>query len=484
MDRLEPGDRVLLRRGDTFAGSLTLRREGAPDRPITIASYPRAGEPLAPRPVLAPPPGRDAICVEDAGGIVLRDLELRGPGIAAAQAGNGIALVARQRRGAGIAIRDVLARDFRRRGVHLLSLTPGLGFDDVTLDRVDATGNGEGGFGSWGPCAPGQWSFRRIRVRDSRFFLNPGIPEKTDKHSGNGLVLGDAQDSVVERCAAWGNGQWCNSPVGGPVGLWLCESDACVIRDSVSCHNRTGAGSLDGGGFDLDGGCTRCVIENCLSYGNDGAGYLVCQYPGARPLKDCVVRNCLSLHDGRAHQFGALAVWTNRAADLAGTVVAHCTFINAPPLHERAAASPQLVHLLTPSTDNQLLNSVLVTMGGAGAARDLALGGWTFAGNRWHSAQGPLRLMRGQDPVSLEALPAGPVADVLADPGFALPAHPLPLRLSATVLDALRPALDGRPLAPLPDHALTTLQAVASDPAMPAHAGAPVLPAYGPAGGW
>jgi hypothetical protein len=71
---LKPGDRVLLRGGDAFHGSLSLTVSGAQDRPITIASYGTG------RATVFPPVGVDGIRVTDAGWIVVRDLDLRGPG--------------------------------------------------------------------------------------------------------------------------------------------------------------------------------------------------------------------------------------------------------------------------------------------------------------------------------------------------------------------------------------------------------------------
>lgn len=38
------------------------------------------------------------------------------------------------------------------------------------------------------------------------------------------------------------------------------------------------------GGFDLDRGVTNSVMQYNCSYDNDGAGYLIYQYEGARPL--------------------------------------------------------------------------------------------------------------------------------------------------------------------------------------------------------
>lgn len=311
---LRPGDRILLRGGDAFPGSLALSHGGDAARPVTVASW---GGGRARIEVAA---GSDGIRIAGVGGIVIRDLELVGGGSAVA----GIALRATGgRRGSDIVIHDVAASGFAGRGIDLSADDAGSGFDRVLVERVDCSACGEAGMGSWGPCLPGAWAFHGVVVRDSVFHGNRGLPAKNDNHSGNGIILGDCADALIESCAAWDNGGLCAFPGGGPVGIWLCESDRSAIRGCASFANRTGAGSLDGGGFDLDGGCTGCVIEGCVSWANDGAGYLLCQYAGAREMRRNTVRECISLYDGRAHRYGAVSFFGAQSE----AVVERCTFV-------------------------------------------------------------------------------------------------------------------------------------------------------------
>ena len=69
-----------------------------------------------------------------------------------------------------------------------------------------------------------------------------------------------------------------------------------IIRDSESYGNKTG--TVDGGGFDLDGGLTNSQMTRNHSHDNQGAGYGVFQFQGARPFHSNVVCFNVSRRDG------------------------------------------------------------------------------------------------------------------------------------------------------------------------------------------
>ena len=85
-----------------------------------------------------------------------------------------------------------------------------------------------------------------------------------------------------------------------------------MIQFNESHHNRTGS-SKDGGGFDLDGGMTNSVVQYNYSHDNDGAGYLLAQFEGARPLYGNVVRYNLSVNDSRRNRYGGIHLWSTGA---------------------------------------------------------------------------------------------------------------------------------------------------------------------------
>lgn len=88
---------------------------------------------------------------------------------------------------------------------------------------------------------------------------------------------------------------------------------------------------MDGGGFDIDGGSSDVVIEHCLSFGNAGPGYLVCQFGGdVRPTANNTIRYSVSLNDTRASSNGAsgLNFWASDVS-LAGFTGYGNTFVGS-----------------------------------------------------------------------------------------------------------------------------------------------------------
>jgi hypothetical protein len=91
------------------------------------------------------------------------------------------------------------------------------------------------------------------------------------------------------------------------VGIWTYDSDGVVIQHNVSHHNRSTG--TDGGGFDLDGGAVNALVQYNYSHDNHGAGYLICQYEGAPPFRNNVVRYNVSQDDGTMSHDAGIYVW-------------------------------------------------------------------------------------------------------------------------------------------------------------------------------
>ena len=126
----------------------------------------------------------------------------------------------------------------------------------------------------------------------------PDDPTNLDNHSGNGILVGNCKNILIEYCTATNNG-WDMPRIGnGPVGIWAYEADSVVIQHCISYRNKTAKGAADGGGFDLDGGVTNSIIQYCLSYDNWGSGYGIYQYWSASKWNNNTVRYCISINDG------------------------------------------------------------------------------------------------------------------------------------------------------------------------------------------
>jgi hypothetical protein len=228
--------------------------------------------------------------------------------------------------------------DNRSDGIHFYNDLPGATkLERIEIDEVDIGGFGSNGIsiGGWN----GESGFKDIRITRAvihdnglnglliyaqqpnvheqiyvghvNSFHNSGIPTATS-HSGSGIILGGVKGGVVEWSIAQDNGWLGNAGVG----IWAYDSTGITIQHNESFNNRT-AGDADGGGFGLDGGVTHSVLQYNFSHGNDGAGYLLCQYRDAPPWFGNIVRHNLSIDDGRKNDFAGIQIWNGGSGPLA-----------------------------------------------------------------------------------------------------------------------------------------------------------------------
>lgn len=314
-----PGDRLRLRAGGRYAGTLSFgpEEQGTPFRPIVVEVWGTG------RATIVAGDG-PAVSIRDTAGIRISGLDLVGSGAANRAAGvvveNGLP---GDRRLTHLVLRDLDVGGFGREGIRIFGVRGRSGFSDVRIEDCRTHDNVLAGIyvgATFEPHRP-EYAHADVTVRGCSAVRHPGDPE-AKVHTGSGIVVSEAEGALVDRCEASQNGGRSVSKDGGPVGIWGWHCDRLVIQRCVSHHNRTG-GRKDGGGFDLDGGCTNSVMQGNLSYGNDGAGYLVAQFPGARPFYNNVVRHNVSIDDGRRNGYGGIMAW----AQVAQTQIVHNTVV-------------------------------------------------------------------------------------------------------------------------------------------------------------
>ncbi|MBY0274537.1 right-handed parallel beta-helix repeat-containing protein [Candidatus Binatia bacterium] len=305
---LEPGDRVLLEGQTTFPGPLVIGPEdaGTRSRPVTIRSFGGG------RATIDAGTGR-GIFVHDAGGVQISGLNVVGAGRESGNSSDGIAfysdVAVPGTRFARIRVQSVDVSGFGGAGLSLGGYATDAagrpvktGFADVQIVRVDAHDNADAGilsYGSYGTEVTG-WAHADVSVVACRSWANPGIPGKGG-NSGNGIVLADVDGGRIRRSYAWDNG-FLNDHPSGPVGIWTWDSNRVTISFNEAWGNRSG--TKDGGGFDLDGGATNCALHDNTSHDDAGAGFLVYQFAGARPMHDNEVVDNVSVDDGRSNGGG------------------------------------------------------------------------------------------------------------------------------------------------------------------------------------
>lgn len=286
--RLKDGESVFLHGGQVFYGTL---RIGLVNR-VFVGSYDggtatiRAGD-------------SSGLVLYQVNGLMVRGLRLQGAGRKEGNVKEGVMLDSCER----VVIEDVDISGFQKAGLMIYSSV------DVVARRVFAHENGAAGIEVEGFD---KRSSRALRIVHCRADDNPGDPSNLTNHSGNGIVAGHCTGLVVDSCSATNNG-WDMPRIGnGPVGIWCYEADSVIIQHCTAYRNKTSPGAADGGGFDLDGGVTNSIIQYCLSYGNQGAGYCIFQYWGASPWHHNIIRDNISYDDGLVSDARAgIYVWNS-----------------------------------------------------------------------------------------------------------------------------------------------------------------------------
>ena len=286
----QPGDRLFLAAGRTYPGTLRLGKEvqGTKEKPVVVSSHGTG------RATIDAGKG-DGIRLDGCAFVRVAELDVAGCGRKDGSDGNGIVIAGTT----GVEVDRVEARGFR-----LCGISAG-GDTGTRITNVRTRDNGFAGISVNG----GKTRTRDLHIGHCVAHDNPGDPKNLTNHSGNGIVVGQLTGGVIEYCEAWNNGWDMPRKGNGPVGIWGWECSRLVIQHCVSHDNKTQQGAYDGGGFDFDGGMTDSVLQYNLSFNNHGAGYLLCQYPGASPWKGNVCRYNISVNDGLTNHDSGIHFW-------------------------------------------------------------------------------------------------------------------------------------------------------------------------------
>lgn len=311
--QLFPGDSVWFQANQTFKGNLTLSETDnfTPGEQITFGSY---GD------------GKATIDAGTGAGFLAKnrcsvrivDLNFKGAGT---EQNNSAGIwflntLPEHKKLAHIHIENVEISGFKHAGICIAAqpIDNGwCGFSEVKITNANVHDNADAGincYGSWNPKETG-YSHTNIHISHSRVYKNYGIVDKGN-HSGNGIVLSQVDGATIEYCEVYENGKLNKNESGGPVGIWTWDSNRVLIQFNKSHHNQTGS-RKDGGGFDLDGGVRNSIVQYNHSHNNDGAGYLLAQFDGAKEFHNNVIRYNLSENDGRKNKYGGIHLWSTGA---------------------------------------------------------------------------------------------------------------------------------------------------------------------------
>lgn len=297
-----PGDRVLLRGGQTFTGSLYLDEatcRSTAESPLTIGSYGGGRATVASG-------NASALVLAGLAGIRIEDLVIVGTSLASRSSNsNGIHVMSFAGRRRGISVRRVDVSGYLGYGILVQGKDASNGIDGVRITGVRAHGNGFSGIGTLGEQVG---AVKDVYVGDCEADHNPGFTsEEGDFDGGGGIYYAAVDGGVIENNDVHDNG----SSGSGIFGVQVWMANGVTIQYNRAARNHT-ATAADGGAYDLDGGVSSSIVQYNYSTENDGPGVLVCpcvlgEGPGAAPMHDNVVRYNISINDGRRNAAGGLA---------------------------------------------------------------------------------------------------------------------------------------------------------------------------------
>ena len=359
---LQPGDAVLFEAGATphELGGAGLLVRGA--GPVRVAAYGGGGARALLHVDAHLTFGVRATDV--AGGVEVSNLTLLHTGADKALF-NGVEALstgAAARLPGAVSLHDLEAGNFST-GVYIGAAGCG-GFSSVRIARATAWGSLASGIASEGAYGAGCKSHADVEVSDCTARDNPGDAANARSWSGSGIVLSGIDGALITRSTAYRNGGRNGHAGGGPVGIWLWNTHNGTISHSLAFANSNGhpsGSSNDGGGFDLDGGCSACVIEYCLSYNNSGPGFLVCSFGGPDATVNNTVRYSVSYNDGRVSGNGAAGVNFFTPDALAGLAIYGNTLVSSHPTLPLLAPTPFGV----PASRVSIASNALLALNGA-----------------------------------------------------------------------------------------------------------------------
>ncbi len=292
-----PGDKILFRAGDEFAGTLLLdpADEGTEEQRLIISSYGNGRAMIRGN-------DRQGLIADSCNYLTVENLEFSGSGRKAGNSTDGIFI----RNCEGLIAKSLDTHGFQHSGLHLHKC------DDATVERVYAHDNGFAGIHVTGSSMMDKDGYdnRNLYIGHCVAGNNPGDPSVLKGHSGNGILASSVKGGIIEYCEAFNNGWDMIWEGNGPVGIWIWDCTDVTIQYCIAHHNRTNPKAADGGGFDLDGGVSNSIIQYCISHHNEGAGFGLYEFGAVKPWENNVIRYNISEDDGIING-GSVGIWKN-----------------------------------------------------------------------------------------------------------------------------------------------------------------------------
>jgi len=377
-----PGDKILFEGGSSFTGSLYFdsNDKSSTSAPIIVGSYGNGKATINSNTTYG-------IYLYNIANFILKNLKVTGSG-RTSNLDSGISFYndIENKYLDNITIDSVEVYGYKEAGIVFGSDIQSNGYNNFRITNSLVHDNGNVGIASY---SAGGLSHKNVYIAHTKVYNNSGISTRTNTHSGNGIMLSGIDGALVEYCEAYNNG-WLNGHEGGgPVGIWGYICNNLVIQHSESHHNKTGT-TKDGGGFDLDGGCTNSIMQYNYSHDNDGAGYLLAQYGDAPVMKNNIIRYNISENDGRKNSNAGILLWaTSSNGGIQNSEIYNNTIYLSPAI----SGSPTGIFVSSSFISNaKIRNNIIQTTGGLHAVRAVANTGVRFEGNAYWDTNNNLKI--------------------------------------------------------------------------------------------
>ncbi len=299
----------------------------------------------------------------------------------------------------GINISNCEVYGFRDFGIAIGAKNGNSGFTEVLIEKNKVHDILDVGISSYGFFSSDKtgYSHSQIEVKQCEVYNISGYDKP--QHSGNGILLSNVQNSLIDRSVVYNSGHG-NTNCGGPVGIWYWDSDHVKIQN-CEVYNMSSGSGCDGGGFDFDGGVTNGIMQYNYSHNNEGAGFMVGQFEGARPMHDVTVRYNISENDATTNG-GSVYLFNGDLVMTDIYVYNNTLFINEQNTNSRSAAI-KLLDWKKIEGNIHIMNNILYANNGADAV--IVPDGYSASlqGNLYYSATNLNISYHGKNYGSLES---------------------------------------------------------------------------------
>lgn len=234
------------------------------------------------------------------------------------------------------------------------------GFDGIRITDCSSHNNLFTGIGVSGGIVGSDRTRAHKNLYIADCFVNDIFGAQSN--TGNGITVADCMDGTVEYCESFKNGYNNYGTTGGPEGVMIYRSDDIIVQHCISHDNFTGPSNYDGGGFDLDGGTNRCILQYNYAYNNEGHGIFLGNFTGATQKNNNIVRYNILENNGLRNNYGGIGFWGQ-----SGNVDSGCRLYN------------NVVYTSTSTSGSP--RCVSLEIGAAGTIHDFALYNNIFIAN-------------------------------------------------------------------------------------------------------